>query len=531
MLPQYTPYAVSREESNSPTRLNIEKMEILKDKIERWNGRIGRMKSIWSITANHFKAEKPKEKKAEGIVIGAGMAGVLTAYFLKQAGISVMILEANGVGSGQTKNTTAKVTAQHGDIYHKLIENFGWEKARQYADANRIALDQYKRLIKDLCIECNFEIMPSYLYSLKEEEILEKEAICSRNLGLDTFYTTKTTLPFTVKSAVKMERQAQFHPLRFLYTLADNLPVYEHTKVIKIKDKKIWTDQGEFYGDKIIFTSHYPFLNFPGLYFTKIHQERSYLSAWKTDYPLDGMYYGIDEDGLSFRKFQNMLLIGGASHRTGENTSGGNYDRLKQAGKTYFPTSSLQMLWSAQDCITLDEIPYIGKYSRLYSNWYVATGFKKWGMSFSMIAARLLSDQIMGVPNPYASIFSPQRFSLKAEKEKIKEGCYSIKNLWKEFMTVPKNVFESLAPGQGGVVRYQGKKVGAFKDKNGEVYLVSTKCPHLGCQMAWNPEELTWDCPCHGSRFDYKGNLLNNPSKKSISWRGEKELINGGKDR
>ncbi len=98
-------------------------------------------------------------------------------------------------------------------------------------------------------------------------------------------------------------------------------------------------------------------------------------------------------------------------------------------------------------------------------------------------------------------------------------------------MTVPKNVFESLAPGQGGVVRYQGKKVGAFKDKNGEVYLVSTKCPHLGCQMAWNPEELTWDCPCHGSRFDYKGNLLNNPSKKSISWRGEKELINGGKDR
>lgn len=479
------------------------------------------MKSIWSVTSNDFKVKTPKEKKAEVIIIGAGMAGILTAYFLKQAGISVIVLEANEVGSGQTKNTTAKITAQHGAIYHKLIEDLGWEKARQYADANRTALEQYRRLIKNLNIECDFETISSYLYSQKTEEILEKEAISSRNLGLDSYYTTKTSLPFPVKGAVRMEKQAQFHPLKFLYRLADNLLIYENTKVIEAIGRTILTEQGEFYGEKIVFASHYPFVNFPGLYFTKMHQERSYLSAFKSEYPLDGMYYGIDEDGLSFRKFQNMLLIGGASHRTGENSSGGNYDKLKQAGKEYFSGSSLQTLWSAQDCVTLDEIPYIGRYSRIYSNWYVATGFKKWGMSFSMVAAMLLSDAIMGSANSYASIFSPQRFSLKAGKKMAEEGGYSAKNLWKQFMTSAKKNLSELMPGQGKIISYQGKKVGAFKDENGKIYLVSTRCPHLGCQLAWNPEELTWDCPCHGSRFDYKGNLLNNPSKKSISWTKE----------
>lgn len=486
------------------------------------------MRSIWSEeTALPNRSVLNGDMETDTAVIGGGLAGILIAYYLQRRGVPAVVLEANSIGSGQTRNTTAKITCQHGLIYDKLIQNFGLERAKQYAEANLAAIDAYRELIGERQIDCDFEVLPAYLYSGTASDQLKREAEAACRLGIEASFTTKASLPCPVKGAVRFERQAQFHPLKFLQGIAGEVTVYERTSVQTVDGHTLHTNRGSVKAKHIVFASHYPFVNFPGLYFARMHQERSYVLALKDAQQLDGAYLGIDQGGFSFRNAGDLLLLGGSGHRTGVNTSGGQYANLQWNARLWYPNSTEVARWSAQDCIPMDGVPYIGRYARSKPDWFVATGFQKWGMTSAMVSAMLLSDLICGTENANEEVFSPQRFCLKASAKNLAADLgQSVKGLAKGTFMRPGGTLEQLPHGHGGIVRFHGQKVGAYKDEDGTVYLVSPRCPHLGCQLEWNPEERSWDCPCHGSRFDYTGRLINSPAQKDITLGQEKTLTN-----
>lgn len=389
------------------------------------------MESIWTNNTEKKDFEVLSgNQKTDTVVIGGGMAGVLTAYYLQQVGVPVIVLEANRVGSGQTRKTTAKITSQHNLIYEKLLRVFGKEKAIHYARANEKAIDAYEQLIEKEKIDCGFVRCSSFLFSRTGEELLRAEEKAAEQLHLPVRYTQKTELPFSVAGALEFQNQAKFHPLHFLYHLADQLTVYEKTKVLR-----------------------------------------------------------VDGNGLSFRSQGDILLFGGGSHRTGKNKKGGKYEMFREKAEEFWPGCRETACWSAQDAMTLDGVPYIGKFSGKKENWYVATGFGKWGMTSSMVSARLLTAEIIGHPFPEADIFSPQR---KITGEAIK----------------------GLANHSIQMVMGMGKRLIPFpKRKNSKGEKVIPVCPHMGCRLIWNPEEQTYECPCHGSRFDKEGHLLDDPAQ------------------
>ncbi|MGC4019817.1 MAG: FAD-dependent oxidoreductase [Muricomes sp.] len=477
-------------------------------------------KSIWSTTASaRMRPSLQGDIHTDAVIIGAGMSGILTAHFLMQAGVQCIVLERDRIGSGQTKNTTAKITSQHNLIYDKLLQSVGMEKAQQYAKANQEAIERYRILIRKYKYDVDWQDCPSYLYTKEETKLLKREYEAARKLGIQAELTENVNLPFAVKQALKFEGQGQFHPLKFLYSLGENITIYEKTKVERVEKNVVKTDKGEVHAKYIIFACHYPFQNRPGYYFLRMHQERSYVLAVKENTLLNGMYYGIDKDGISLRQWGEHLLIGGGSHRTGEKPPGSPYDYLTRVADTYWPGSGETARWSAQDCMTLDGIPYIGPYSRSMPDWYVATGFQKWGMTSSMVSAMILSDMICDRKNEYMEVFSPRRFRVRTSVGPfLKEGGHAVSGLVKRMAGIPKEKLEDLRPGHGGIVEFKGSKYGVYKDESGRVYTVSVRCPHMGCQLKWNKEEKSWDCPCHGSRFDYKGRSLDEPAQEDISY-------------
>ncbi len=450
------------------------------------------MESIWRSTVSFPEREPLKhDLTAEVVVIGAGMAGILTAYLLKEQGVQVAVLEADRIASGQTENTTAKITSQHGLVYDRLISQLGKRKAALYAAAHESAIAEYERIIRQNQIKCHFERLPTYLYSACQREQLEKEAQAAQWIGLKAKFLQKADIPIENMGAVCLEGQAQFHPLEFIRGLSGDLEIYEKTKVLSVKGNRIHTDRGEAKAEHIVMASHYPFLNAPGFYFTRMHQERSYVVAYENVPELKGMYYGIDPGSLSLRSYENILLAGGGSHRTGRNEKGGCYQEIRRKVEQYFPGGREIAHWSAQDCMPHDGLPLIGSYSLFRPDWYVETGYRKWGMTAAMLSAMIVRDQICGLENPYEKLFTPQRLHpVMAAGGFVQDIAVSVKELCKG----------TLAP----------------VDREEECVL---RCPHMGCRLYWNEDEQSFDCPCHGSRFDKEGRLMDDPAQTDLTKR------------
>ena len=476
------------------------------------------MKSVWSDNCNFEKREiLNKDITTDILVIGAGIAGILIAYALKENNREVVIIDAAEVAGGNTRNTTAKITSQHDLIYNKIISEFGEEKARQYGKANELAIKRYKEIIKERKIDCDFEEKSAYVYSKDEVEILKKEVEAANKIGINAELVEKVNLPFETKGAVKFNNQAQFNPLKFLKDISKDMTIYENTRALEIKENLVITNRGNITADIIVVATHYPIMNVPGYYFFKMHQERSYVIALENTHSIDGMYIDADKDGYSFRMYKDLLLLGAIKQRTGENEKGGCYDELRRIARKLYPKAREKYSWSAQDCMTLDGIPYIGRYSDNTPNIYVATGFNKWGMTSAMVSSMIISDMILGKENDFSEIFSPKRFDLSLSFTNIaKDISETAKNFIAQKIYIPSENIEHIQNEQADIVEYNGKKVGVYKDKNGKEFIVSTKCSHLGCELHWNADELTWDCPCHGSRFDYKGRLIGSPATKGI---------------
>ena len=409
-------------------------------------------------------------------MIGGGMAGLLCAYRLKQAGADVILAEAGRICGGVTQNTTAKITAQHGLIYHKLLHKLGRERARYYLQANLQAVNQFHSLCKE--IPCHFETQASFVYSSADRKALEQEVHALHQLGYPAGLQESLPLPFQTVGAVKFRQQGQFHPLEFAAHIARGLTIYENTPVRSIRGNTAITDHGQIVADKIIVATHFPFLNPHGAYFLKLYQHRSYVLALEnTGFP-GGMYIGSEQNSLSLRRFGAQLLLGSGGHRTG--MSGGGWAELSAFAAQAYPQAREVGRWATQDCISLDSIPYIGQYSRSTPHLLVATGFSKWGMTGSMVSANILTDMVLGIENPWASVFSPSRSILQPQL--AVNGAQAVLNLLRP--TVP-------------------------------------RCPHMGCALKWNSQERSWDCSCHGSRFDDQGQLLNDPAQQNLSQRGQ----------
>lgn len=321
------------------------------------------MKSIWSKTCNIEKQPALNgDIEADVAVIGGGMAGILAAYQLKQAGVHTVLLEAERIGGGQTKNTTAKITSQHGIFCHTFIEKKGKETAKLYVQTNQAAVEEYRRIIGKEQIPCDLRVTDSYVYSRNEEK-LKKETEAARELGIDASFERQIEIPVPCAGAVRFPGQAEFHPLKFIEGLAGKLNIYENTPVKEVERNRIRTAGGTVLAGKIIFATHFPFVNFPGMYFARMHQECSYVLALEQAGILNGMYIGDGEDKLSFRQYDRYILLGGQGHRTGENREGGRYTKLQEQAEALYPDCRVAAYWSAQDCITADKIPFIGRYA------------------------------------------------------------------------------------------------------------------------------------------------------------------------
>lgn len=425
-------------------------------------------KSVWydSVVLPEFD-KLQGEIKTDVLVIGGGMAGILCAKKLKDAGVDCVLVEGRKIASGITKNTTAKITPQHGLIYNKIIKDYGKEKAKMYLDANNKALASYEKMCRN--IDCDYELRDAYTYSLDSYKKIEEEVKAVDSLGYQAEFVNKTELPFEVSAAIKFQNQAQFNPLKFISHIVKELNIYEDTFIYDITPDIAISENGKIRAKQIIVATHFPFINKHGSYFLKLYQHRSYVTAYEGIKQMNGMYVDEDKKGLSFRSYKDLLLIGGGGHRTGKR--GGAWKEIDSFSQKYYPNAQVKYKWATQDCETLDRIPYIGHYSKKTPNLYVATGFNKWGMTSSMVAAQILTDMILGKSNDTKEVFSPSRSILKPQL--LVNGFETTKNLL--FPTVK-------------------------------------RCPHLGCALKWNKAEHTWDCPCHGSRFEEDGKLIDNPA-------------------
>lgn len=428
--------------------------------------------SVWQKDINiRERMSLSGDIKTDVLIIGGGLAGVLTASLLKERGIDCIIAEGERVGFGTTKNTTGKITFGHGLIYDKLLRSFGKDIVSGYLGANKKALLKYEELCK--AIDCDFEHKDNYVYSLTDRQKCEDEVIALEKIGYKATFCENTELPFKIAGAVKHPNQAQFNPMKFLSAISKGLDIYEDTRILSVEDNIAFAERGTITAEKIIVATHFPFLNLHGSYFLKLYQHRSYVLGLKGAESLNGMYVDEEKTGLSFRNYGNLLLLGGGSHRTG--SKGGGWAELRHFAKGNYPDATEQYHWAAQDCMSLDGMAYIGNYSKNTPDVYVATGFNKWGMTGAMVAAKQLSDKVCGIKNEYAEVFNPSRSILKPQL--FINGAHSVANL---------------------------------------IMPTTKRCTHLGCALKWNPQEHSWDCSCHGSRFTSDGKVLENPANKNL---------------
>lgn len=407
--------------------------------------------------------------KTDVLVIGGGMAGVLCALQLQKAGVDYILVEGKRIGGGITKGTTAVLTAQHDTLYQDLIKKRGKSNAELYLHANLRAVDAFRTLAKG--IPCDFEDKPSIMYSLQDRTLMQREADAVNALGFGAEFITSIPLPFAAAGGVQYPGMAQFHPLKFLYGAAQGLNIYEDTFVQRLDGTTAITERGRIHAKKVIVATHYPFVNRHGMYFMKLYQQRSFVIAFEHAPDLGCTIEDVAENGVYLRNYHGLLLVGGGDHRTGK--QGGGFDVPGNFARRCFPSARKKYAWANQDCVSLDGIPYIGPYSAGLPDVFVASGFNLWGMTTSMAASEILVDMVMGRKNRFSSAFSPDRGMLSSQL----------------FSNLGTTLLDFITP-------------------------ATKRCSHMGCALKWNPAEHSWDCPCHGSRFDKHGQLIDNPAMR-----------------
>jgi glycine/D-amino acid oxidase-like deaminating enzyme/nitrite reductase/ring-hydroxylating ferredoxin subunit len=478
-----------------------------------------------------------KDIEVDVAIIGAGITGITAAHILSQNNTKVALIEAGQILNGTTGHTTAKLTAQHGLIYDEFINHFGVEKAKQYYDASSQAIQFVKNTIDQQKMDCDYLEQTAYIYAISDEyaQKVETEAQAYEKLRIQAERIEKIPFEIDIKTGLGMLNQAQFHPTKYLTQLVKNMymkedfQLYENTAAVDIEDEEsdkpvVVTREGKrIKCNYVIIASHFPFYDKPGLYFARMYQERSYVIGVKTNsaYP-GGMYISADSPTRSLRftpyNGEDLILVGGESHKTGQGIDTfKHYEALHQFAERTFNVTEIPYRWSAQDIYTLDKIPYIGPVTQNKQRILVATGYRKWGMTNGTAAAMILSDFILGKQNGFLELFSPSRFDADPDiKNIISYNADVAKHLIKGKLEYIPTHPEDLKDDEGAVVLVNGKRAGGYRDTDGNLHLVDTTCTHLGCECEWNHGDRTWDCPCHGSRFTYTGEVVDGPALKPL---------------
>lgn len=467
-------------------------------------------------------------------IVGGGITGITAGYLLINEGFKVAILEAGSILSGTTGHTTAKITAQHGLIYDELINHFGLEKAALYYNSANESLEFIRNTVKEKEIDCDFSQEDAFIYATSDEyaQKIEAELAAYETIGINGALVDGIPFNIKTKATLSMRDQAQFHPLKYLERLVQDFVkaggvIYEGTTATDIGEGDqpvvITRDGHRIKCKNIISASHFPFVDMMGFYFARMYQDRSYVLGVKVqeEFP-GGMYISADNPTRSLRytpyKDEKLILVGGESHKTGQGIDMmKHYETLEAFAKETFGITDFPYRWSTQDLITLDKLPYIGPITKQKSGIYVATGYRKWGMTNGTTAALLLRDLIIGAENPYKELFDPARFQTDPSLKKVISINTDVaKHLIKGKLETVSKEPSDLENDEGSVVMINGKRAGAYKDKEGKLHLIDTTCTHMGCETEWNAGERTWDCPCHGSRFSYDGEVFNGPAKKPL---------------
>lgn len=494
------------------------------------------MNSYWldSYKNNYSFKSLDKDISTDVCIVGGGIFGITCAYYLTHKGFDVTLLDRDNIAQKVSAHTTAKITSQHGLIYKYLLDSFGLNQTKQYLSANEQAIKNIRKIIDEEKIDCDFEIQDNYVYTTKQNEIskIQEEYKALNSLGFKCDLLTSTPLPFETLSAIKFSNQAQFHPLKYIFGLVDKIiknsgKIYTHSAVYDINQTDngftTYTSNNKVNSKYVILASHYPFINAPGYYFLKMYQSTSYVIAVDTHEKLfDGMYVNIESPIFSFKtvpyKNKRLLFVGGADHKTGSKIDlSDSYNILENEVKKFYPNSEVLYKWNTEDCISLDKIPYIGEFSNLMPNMYIGTGFNKWGMTTSNVAANIIVDKILGKENPYEDVFKSTRFHPIKNSEElgnmVKESVNSI--ILNKFK-IPEKDLDVIKNNTGAVLEYENEKLGVYRNENGKFFAIKPICTHLGCLLSWNNIDKTWDCPCHGSRFDYTGKSIYAPGIKDL---------------
>lgn len=491
--------------------------------------------SLWLDTPNLKRfPEVIKNEHCDVLVVGGGITGITTAYLLAKENIDVILIDALEFMKLSTGNTTAKVTFQHDLIYRHILDKYNLEIARLYYQAQTEAMEMIERLVLDHNIMCDMRKTYTMIYASDEEGIekLRKEYEAYEKIGIKGNMVVDVPYGLPGEVGLKVDNQLEFDPVKYLSHLIAELEdmgirMFEHSRAVDIKEqedsKRIKLQSGkEITANRVVVSTGFPFYDGSGKYFMRLAPYRSYLVAFPVEEAEDGMFITATEPKYSIRfseaQGRKHLLIGGRGHKVGQEESAENsYRELIEFGQRYFHVDAPSHRWSAQDYESLDEMPYIGKISSKEDGVYVATGFRKWGMTNGTAAAILLKDTLTGKESKYQELFAPNRGEVRESLGKaMKENLNVAKEMIKGKVVSKKTELADIKQEEGGIVRHRGKRAGAYKDANGKLFLVDATCTHLGCELMYNDAEHTYDCPCHGSRFNHDGSIIEGPATKSL---------------
>lgn len=468
--------------------------------------------------------------KTDILVVGGGITGITTAYLLQKEGFDVAIIDSGRIALSTSGNTTAKITSLHDLKYAGLIRKLGREGAEKYGVANESAIKLIENIITENNIQCDFSHQPAYVYTQDDKNLekIEDEVNAAKLLGLPACFKPSIPVPITVEGAICFENQAQFHPRKYLLAMADIFvknggSIFENTTAIDIhEDRECMTSTRDGFtiiSGKVIVASHFPFYDGGGLYSAKMFAERSYLLGVRSPVKIqDGMYISYESPTRSLRYHplkddEQLLIIGGDHHKTGNDIcEKEHYMNLIRYAQETFSAIEVPYRWSAQDYTAMDEIPFIGHITRSRHNIFIASAFQKWGMTTSTVAAVIIRDIITNGKSQIEEVFNPSRFTpISSAKNFVKENLDVVNNLINgKLKSLPEDF--TLEPGEGKSVKINGKKAGAYRDPDGNLFIVDTTCKHLGCEVQWNSAEKSWDCPCHASRYSFDGTVLEGPA-------------------
>jgi glycine/D-amino acid oxidase-like deaminating enzyme/nitrite reductase/ring-hydroxylating ferredoxin subunit len=479
----------------------------------------------------------PEGIQTDVAVLGGGIAGLTTAYLLALEGRSVVVVEADRIAGGVTGYTTAKVSVQHNLIYADLASRHDKETARLYAASQNRALEWMATTIADESIDCEWERVASVVYTEVEDDrqSVEEEVAAGREAGLPMELVQDTPLPWPVVCGVRLDGQAQFHPRRYLLALAARIEaaggrIFESTRALDVdagEPSTVHTDRGDLRCGEVVVATHYPFLD-RGLLFARLAPYRDVVVTAtvpeREDPGVIAISTGSEAGGTHsvrsapYGDGQRLLVVTGGQYKTGtKEATQEQYDELAGWTRERFGVDAIEHQWSTQDTSSVDRLPYIGRLPNGGDHVWVATGFSAWGMTNGTLSGLILADLVQGRRNPYAAMYDPGRVTARASAGKlVKENLEVAKHLVTGMFRSDISSAEDLAPGEAGIFRAGVKRVAAYRDETGVAHVVSARCTHLGCTVAWNDAERTWDCPCHGSRFDIDGAVREGPAVEPL---------------